>query len=100
MASVTVFRQSDTDAVLVDRLYDYANALKATEKALADIACGRNAELDALLDRPTHLGDLADVAVKINAIADAWQAEIDAAEEADDRRRANPLEPDFRRLGQ
>ena len=99
MASVTVFRQSDTDAVLVGRLYDYANALKATEKALAEVACGRNAELDALLDRPTYLGDLADVAIKINAIADAWQDRLDATEEAEDRRRANPLEPDFRRMG-
>lgn len=97
--SVTVFRQSDTDAVQVSRLYDYANALKATERALADVACGRNAELDALLDQPTYLGDLADVALKINAIADAWQDRLDEAEEADDLRRANPLEPDFRRLG-
>lgn len=99
MTPFTVFRQSDTDAVQVSRLYDYANALKATEKALAHIACGRNAELDALLDRPTYLGDLADVAVKINAIADAMQDEIDASAEAEDRRRDNPLEPDFRRMG-
>lgn len=97
MASVTVFRHSDTDAVQVGRLYDYASALKATEKALADVALGRNAELDALLDLPTYVGDLPDLARKIEAIASAWQDEIDAAEEADDRRRSNPFEPDFRK---
>jgi ElaB/YqjD/DUF883 family membrane-anchored ribosome-binding protein len=44
---------------------------------------------------------------KLDTIADAFRAlgdrlcrECDAAEEADDRRRDNPLEPDFRRLGQ
>ena len=99
MASVTVFRQSATDAVQVGRLYDYAEALKAANEALAHVACGRKAEVDFLLDLPTYHGDLADVAAKIEAIASAWQDQIDAAEEADDRRRANPLEPDFRRLG-
>ena len=44
---------------------------------------------------------------KLETIAKAFQAlgdqicrELDAAEEADDRHRDNPLEPDFRRLGQ
>jgi len=34
------------------------------------------------------------------ALGDQMSRECDAAEEADDRRRDNPLEPDFRRLGQ
>lgn len=44
---------------------------------------------------------------KLDTVAEAFRAlgdrlcrECDAAEEADDRRRDNPLEGDFRRLGQ
>lgn len=44
---------------------------------------------------------------QLDTIARAFQAlgermcgDLDHAEEADDRRRDNPLEPDFRRLGQ
>lgn len=44
---------------------------------------------------------------QLEAVAEAFQRlgarlsrELDAAEEAEDRRRDNPLEPDFRRLGQ
>ena len=81
MATVTVFRQSDTDAVLIDRLYDCANALKAAYDAQRHLRYGRNADLDALLDLPIGVGDLADVAVKINAIADAMQDRLDEAGE-------------------
>jgi ElaB/YqjD/DUF883 family membrane-anchored ribosome-binding protein len=40
------------------------------------------------------------VAEAFRALGDRLCRECDAAEEADDRRRDNPLEPDFRRLGQ
>ena len=84
------------EAEAIDQLYEYADALKATEKLLSRIRLGRFADLDALLDQPTYVGDLSLLAAKINGIADAAQDKLCEAEEAEDRRRANPLEPDFR----
>ena len=43
---------------------------------------------------------LEQIAADYIALGDAMCRELDEAEEAEDRRRDNPLEPDFRRLGQ
>lgn len=58
---------------------------------------------NAVVDRVNEVPDQE----KLEVIAKAFQAlgiqmsrECDEAEEADDARRANPLEPDFRRAGQ
>lgn len=47
-----------------------------------------------------HQDQLSTIAEAFRALGDAFCRECDEAEEADDRRRDNPLEPDFRRLGQ
>lgn len=87
----------------VETIYKAAEAVLAASVALNRISFGRPA-LDTLLDGPVFPGDLDTLAKKLNAIADEWQSEIEAseaaAEEAEDRRRDNPLERDFRRLGQ
>ena len=46
-----------------------------------------------------HQEHLESIAKAFQALGDQMQRECDEAEEAEDRRRANPLEPDFRRLG-
>lgn len=93
-----------SDAQIVDYVYGFADALKAANDALAGIPVGKRAALDALLDTSVYPGDLDLLAKKLNAVADEWQSEIEErdgdAAEAEDRCRANPLEPDFRRLGQ
>ena len=92
-----------TETQIVEAVYVFADKLKAAYEALAHIPCGKRHELDALLDLPIGPGDFDMLAKKLNAIADEWQGEIDNAEadfsEAEDRRRDNPLEPDYRRLG-
>lgn len=49
------------------------------------------------VEHQEHLGTIAKA---FQALGRQMQDECDAAEEAEDRRRDNPLEPDFRRLGQ
>lgn len=44
--------------------------------------------------------ELSTVASAIQALGERMCRDLDHAEEAEDRRRDNPLEPDFRRLGQ
>ena len=57
----------------------------------------------ATVDRVCAVPDqekLENIARAFQALGDLMCRELDEAEEADDRRRDNPLEPDFRRLGQ
>jgi hypothetical protein len=49
------------------------------------------------LPNQEHLETIAEA---FRALGRELEAEIGAAEEADDRRRSNPLERDFRRIGQ
>lgn len=44
--------------------------------------------------------NLETIAKAFQQLGEQMQRECDQAEEAEDRRRDNPLEPDFRRLGQ
>ena len=78
-----------TNTQAVETVYKAADAAIAAYKALNDIPFGRRAELDTLLDGPVFPGDLDVLAKKLNALADAWQDDIDNAEadfaEADDR---------------
>ena len=96
-------RRSDEPTAIIEAIYQLADALKAADKALDGVPLCRS-DLDALLDKPLYLGDMHALSKTIRTIADAWQNEIDIAEMAaavaEDERRDNPLEPDFRRLGQ
>lgn len=82
------------DHEAVSRLYAFADTLKAASAALDAVPAltgyGKG-EIDTLLDQPLTPGELLDVSRKVSAAADAWQAEIDAAEaeaeEAADRHR-------------
>lgn len=47
-----------------------------------------------------HQDHLESIAKAFQALGAELNRQCDAAEEAEDRRRDNPLEPDFRRLGQ
>lgn len=93
-----------TDTKAVEAVYAAADAVIAAYKAVNAIPFGLRHELDTLLDGPVFPGDLDALAKKLTALADDWQDDIDNAEadfaEAEDRRRDNPLEPDYRRLGQ
>lgn len=84
----------------IDTVYALAAALLSAAQALDKCPSGLRPDIDALLDKPVYPGDLDHLAKTLESFADEWRGEIDAAEEADDRRRDNPLEPDFRRLGQ
>lgn len=91
-----------TDTQAVETVYVAAKALLDASEKLDRIPSGRRAELDALLDRPVYPGDFDSLAKTLEAIADQWKFEIEPseaeAEETEDRRRDNPLEPDFRRV--
>jgi len=93
-----------TPSKAVDLVYVAADAVMEAYTALNRIPFNQRPALDALFDGKVYPGDLDTLAKTLNALADEWQDEIEAAEsaaeEADDRRRDNPLEPDFRRLGQ
>jgi hypothetical protein len=52
------------------------------------------------IEQIAHQEHLNDIAAAFKTLGDQMCGECDAAEEAEDRRRDNPLEPDFRRLGQ
>lgn len=57
----------------------------------------------AIVDRVCaipHQDRLDCIAAAMRRLGDGMQRECDEAEEADDRRRDNPFEPDHRRLGQ
>jgi hypothetical protein len=47
-----------------------------------------------------HVEHLDDIEAAIRALGERLCVECDAGEEAEDRRRDNAIEPDFRRLGQ
>lgn len=56
-----------------------------------------NATVDRVNEVPNQ-EHLETIAKAFQALGQRIQAECDDAEEAEDRRRANPLEPDFRRI--
>lgn len=86
---------------------DEAEAIEAFGDELAiltrtfDKLCGRmSSEVTDRINAIPHQDYLDTVAEAFRALGAALCRECDEAEEADDRRRDNPLERDFRRLGQ
>jgi hypothetical protein len=75
---------------------DLAKLLKAFDRTCDrmtfDAACRMN--------RIPHADELDTIAAAFAKLGRDMHSECDAAEEADDRRRDNPFEPDHRRLGQ
>ena len=91
------------EASAIEAVYKAAEALRAAHKAIDRIPFSfdhKPTGLDALLDEKLYPGDLGDLAAALTVKADEWQDSLDErcaeASEADDRRRANPLESDFR----
>lgn len=62
----------------VGRLYAFADALKAANRALNETSYGLRPEFDSYAD-DLSLGDLDTWAREVKAIADRWQDEIDEA---------------------
>jgi hypothetical protein len=91
------------EATAIEAVYRAADALRAACEAIHLIPFGFNHKptgLDELLDEKLYPGDLGDLAAALAGKADEWKDSLDErqaeANEADDRRRANPLESDFR----
>ncbi len=91
----------DIAADQVEAIRRYADALAEAQACLNKTTHGASAEFDALIDLQVYPDDMGDLGKRVKAIADAWQAQIDAlldaSEEAADLGRANHLEPDYRR---
>lgn len=88
----------------------YRQEAEASEQFGDDLAA-LNRAFDRLCDRMSpgatdaineiaHQDKLDTIAEAFRALGDRLCRDCDAAEEAEDRRRDNPLEPDYRRLGQ
>lgn len=75
------------------------NMLKALS-SLDGLCRGMDPDTLARVNAIPHQDEMDTVARDLAALGQALSAECDQAEEADDRRRDNPLERDFRRLGQ
>ncbi len=65
-----------------------------------DRLCNRMGAVTERINAIPDQDKLEAVAEAFRKLGDELSRECDAADEADDRRRDNPLEPDFRRLGQ
>lgn len=74
---------------------ELASLIKAFERKLS----GMNAAHFEAINAIPHQEWLDDIAQGYRAAGERLNRECDHAEEAEDRRRDNPLEPDFRRIG-
>jgi hypothetical protein len=83
-----------------EAIEQFGDDLAAMSRKL-DTLCERMASdtVDAINEVPLQ-DKLDGIAQSFRELGDRLCRECDAAEEAEDRRRDNPLEPDFRRLGQ
>lgn len=85
----------------IDRMLLLADQLDDAAKTLSRIRTAPPA-FDALWDDKVYPLDALEFGVAIRLAAEDWEAALDEAEseaaEAEDRRRANPLEPDYRRF--
>jgi hypothetical protein len=75
-------QRAEDPATIVAALYQFADVLKTADKALniLPLKHDRASALDALLDERFSIGDLADAANKVEAIADEWQEALDEAQ--------------------
>jgi hypothetical protein len=84
-----------------ERIEQFGDELAALLKAF-DKDCDRMPS-NPVVDRINEIENqdsLDTIATAFQKLGSEMSSECDAAEEADDRRRDNPLERDFRRLGQ
>jgi hypothetical protein len=93
----------DREAKIVARIFDVSKVLTAAAEELWAIGRNLPPERFAAFDAALGEASISLAARDLQSLADAWQDQLDteaaAAEEADALRRANPLEPGFRRLG-
>lgn len=68
-----------TPAQGVELVYLAAEAVNAAYQAIQRVPFNQRRALDALLDGPVFPGDLDTLSKKLNAVADEWQDEVDAA---------------------
>lgn len=92
--SATSLRQA---ADLIDA---FAAEMTAVIKRFDDACKGMDDDLMMRICRVPHQDVMDTIVEGFEQLANALHNEADAAEEAEDRRRDNPLERDFRRLGQ
>lgn len=88
---------------VADELSDASELLRRVDRILSNVAMRAPSDLGSRLaqaERDLEGADTATHALRLRDLAAAIRGEIAEAEEADDRRRDNPLEHDFRRLGQ
>lgn len=87
-----------TQRQAAERVEQFGDDLLALIKDF-DRAVGRMQPFDERINAIPHQERLEDIAKDFQLLGDRMCRECEHAEEADDRRRDNPLEPDFRRLG-
>jgi hypothetical protein len=73
-------RRSNEPTAIIEAIYQFADALKAAQKAMDEIPCPSRADLDELLDSAVERGDYDSLSKKVYAIAEHWQGLIDAEE--------------------
>lgn len=81
-----------------ERVEQFGDDLLALSQAF-DRDCNRMSPFDERVNAIEHQDHLETIAKAFQALGDRMCRECEHAEEADDRRRDNPLEPDHRRLG-
>jgi hypothetical protein len=83
-----------------EAIEQFGDDLTALNRAFDKICARMSAFTVMAIDHIPHQDHLDTIAEDFRRLGAQLSSQCDEAEEADDRRRDNPLEPDFRRLGQ
>lgn len=83
-----------------EAIEQFGDDLAALNRAFDRLCDRMSMETCDLINEIPHQDDLSAIAEGFRKLGDRLCRDCDHAEEAEDRRRDNPLEPDFRRLGQ
>jgi hypothetical protein len=92
---MTLTRRQEAEAI-----EQFGDDLAKLDKAFTDLCSRMSSHATDAINGIDGQDQIDVVAKAFQALGDRLCRECDQAEEADDRRRDNPLEPDFRRLGQ